>query len=496
MSGFILVSFAMLIVFAVLLHQVVTNLIYVASTNEALVFAGAGSKYEVVKGGRRLRVPLLETVHRMDLTLISIDVAVKSAFSKGGIPLDVAGVANVKIAGQSPELDCAIQRFLGLSRKNIENVAKDTLEGALRGIVAKMTPVELNENKVKFERELEAEARETLSLLGLTLDNLKIQAVSDRVSYLSAIGEREKAVLFQRARIAEAKNRGEAAIKSAENRRVAEIARLNAEISKFRAESQRRVTNAVTARAAMVAEEEGKVRAAVALAKADVQVQKARIEQVRLKLQADMIEPAQAQMKASIREARGSAAVIAEEGRAIAEGLKSLVTQWQKAGPAAREIILLQKIDKILTTLLSSVDGVQINRVALFGNNNTQSRGGPNSESQLSKSLLKTLEELKSGTGLDLAESLAKLTGQSSRDNKMPAKAKANKAADQQMKRAKAALAKAQKRHQAEMATAPQPRSAAAVASKQPASAIEPEAAKPKLSIHRRSAKKKDPSRS
>jgi flotillin len=402
--------------FCFVLWLVIKNLIYVAPTSEALIFAGAGGSYVIVSGGRRLRRPILEEVYRIDLTLITIEVAVTGAFSRGGIPLDVSGVANVKVSGSSPDLDRAAQRFLGLNREQIKAVAKDTLEGALRGIVAKMTPQELNEDKARFERELEHEARDTLRPLGLSLDNLKIQAVSDRAGYLSAIGEKEKAALFQRSRIAEAQNRGEAAVKSAENRRVAEIARIEAEIQKMTAEAERRILNAKTTGAALEAENRGRVEALVARARADLDVQRARIDQVKLQLLADVVQPAEAEMEASIRKARGDAARIAESGRAVADGLQSLVEQWQKAGPSAREIILLQKLDGVLATLLRSVEGIHINRFAMVGGG-AKTLGDDEGRPPLALGLMRNLEELKSGTGFDLAGGLASLTGQSSKSD-------------------------------------------------------------------------------
>ena len=46
-----------------------------------------------------------------------IEVAVQGAYSKGGIPLNVHGIANVKIAGEQPVLDNAIERFLGVDAR-------------------------------------------------------------------------------------------------------------------------------------------------------------------------------------------------------------------------------------------------------------------------------------------------------------------------------------------------------------------------------------------
>src|SRR5512145_806770 len=89
----------------------VKRLLYICQPNEVLIFSGShravGDRkvgYKVVKGGRKLRIPLVEMVDRLDLTNMAINVAVKGAFSHGGIPLNVEGVANVKIPGEEPIL--------------------------------------------------------------------------------------------------------------------------------------------------------------------------------------------------------------------------------------------------------------------------------------------------------------------------------------------------------------------------------------------------------
>ena len=92
MGAFLAIVFV-LVVLGVAIYQVLTNLIYICSPNEVLVFSGSqhGTRdkpkgYRVVKGGRALRIPFFETVDRLDLTNMNIEVGVKGAFAKGGIP--------------------------------------------------------------------------------------------------------------------------------------------------------------------------------------------------------------------------------------------------------------------------------------------------------------------------------------------------------------------------------------------------------------------------
>src|SRR5580704_9319951 len=83
-----------------------TRFLYICGPNEILVFSGRKHQlpdgtnvgFKVIHGGRAFRVPILESVSRMDVRLFGVEVAVQNAFSKGGIPLAVHAIANVKIS--------------------------------------------------------------------------------------------------------------------------------------------------------------------------------------------------------------------------------------------------------------------------------------------------------------------------------------------------------------------------------------------------------------
>ena len=170
--------------FVVLLRQ----LYYICQPSEVLIFAGlpnrtgTGDKvgYRMVRGGSALRIPVVEEVMRLDLSNKIIDLRVDNAYSKGGIPLKVSGVANIKISGEEPGIHNAIERLIGKTQDEIRHIAKETLEGNLRGVMSSLTPEQLNEDKITFARTLLEEAEDDLQKLGLVLDTLQIQ---NTVSY-------------------------------------------------------------------------------------------------------------------------------------------------------------------------------------------------------------------------------------------------------------------------------------------------------------------------
>ncbi len=160
--------------------------VVVCAPNEAVIFSGRKKGYRIIRGGRGFRRPLIETVSRISLNTIPIEVTVKKALSAGMIPLDVDGMATVKIAGD-PEggLDHAVERFLGRTQHEIQTVAKQTLEGSLRGVLATRTPEEANAERLGVGEAVSEAVRKDFSQLGLVLDVVPRDELMDRAIALA-----------------------------------------------------------------------------------------------------------------------------------------------------------------------------------------------------------------------------------------------------------------------------------------------------------------------
>lgn len=387
---------------------VIRNLYYICQPNEVLIFAGSSRQlpndrkvgYRLVKGGSSVRVPLLERALRMDLSNMIIELRVSNAYSKGGIPLTVEGVANIKVAGEEPAIHNAIERLLGKSRQQIEQMAKDTLEGNLRGVLASLTPEQVNEDKIAFAKSLLDEAEDDLEKLGLVLDTLQIQNISDDVRYLDSIGRKQQADLLRDARIAEAEAQAESKIQTAENDKITALSRLDRDMGIATAEAERRIKDTLTNRDAVVAEALAEIASELARIQAEVPVQQERIKQVEQRLQADVIAPAEAECKQAISQAKGNAAQILEDGKARAEGTLRLAESWRQAGPYARDIFLLQRLETLLQTLTGAVPDVTVQNVTVV-----DAQGGSSATK-----LASFIEQLRQTTGIDLAETVQALT--------------------------------------------------------------------------------------
>ena len=382
--------------FVALLRQ----LYYICQPSEVLIFAGLRRRigsgqqvgYRTVRGGSALRIPVLEEVMRLDLSNMTIDLRVENAYSKGGIPLNVSGVANIKISGDEPGIHNAIERLIGKEQSEIRHIAKETLEGNLRGVMASLTPEQLNEDKVTFARTLLEEAEDDLQKLGLVLDTLQIQNISDDVLYLDSIGRKQLVELKRDSRIAEAEAKSQSSVKQAENERITSLRRLDKELAVATAEAEKRVKDALTRRDALVAEVEAKVGAELARAEAEIPVQQERIKQVTEQLQADVIAPAESECKTMMAEAKGQAATIVEQGRSQAEGLRDLVESLKQSGDDAKRLFLLQKLEPLLTMLSDTVQPIEVEEVNLIGER----------DGQANLSLATLLKQFQESTGLRL----------------------------------------------------------------------------------------------
>jgi flotillin len=384
------------------------NLLLVSAPSEALILSGGSHAiegkivgYRSIRGGRAVRVPLLERLDRMDLSNIPMEIAVKGAYSKGGIPLNVQGIAHVKVPSHEPRLSSAVERFLGRTRAEIAAVARETLEGNVRGVLAQLTPEQVNMDKVAFATKLLDEAEHDMQRIGLVLDTLKIQNVTDDVNYLNSTGRMQGARVRMSASIVEAQMQAEAGEKRWENWAQSETAKLDADLAIARQETDKRVKNALSQREAMIQEARGSVLAQIAQVKAEINRQKARALQVERQLNADVIQPEDAARRSQEEAARGEAATIIENGKAQADALKRLVEEYRKAGVNAREVLLLQQMMPLVAEISGANQIVKIQKLTVL----------PSGGGDAARQAISATEQIRAATGVDLAELARRLGG-------------------------------------------------------------------------------------
>jgi len=392
----------------VLITLIAKTFVRICEPHEILVFSGRrrtlpdGSTvgYRIVTGGLSFKWPIIEKVERMDARIIPIDIRISNAYSRGGIPLAVHAIVNVKLSKDPAVMGNAVERFLGRGVDELHRVAKETLEGHLRGVLATLTPEEVNEDRLKFAAALMQEADDDLHRLGLQLDTLKIQAVSDDVNYLASIGRKLIANVLLNAEVAEATNLSQAEQSEASARQRGDVAVAQAQTEILRAENRVQTVKAELNAEACREEERTTQAALQARAEAEQELQDIRKQLEALRLQADIVLPAQAEEQAMALRAQGDAAYTEEAGRAQAAVLQLMTDAWHKAGDDARDIFLIQNLEQVLKTVVTRVSALEVDEVTILDGGDGEAL--PSYVASYPAMVNHVLRELKTSTGVDV----------------------------------------------------------------------------------------------
>jgi flotillin len=422
-------ALAIIAVLAVLfVIMIVSSLIVICPPNKVAVISGRTRTlsdgrtvgYRILKGGRTLRIPILEKVSWMDLSTIPLEVSVTNAYSKGAIPLNVQGIANVKVSSAEGLLENAAERFLDRPTEQIGQIAKETLEANLRGVLATLSPEEVNEDRLKFSHQLIDEADDDIKTLGLELDVMKIQNVTDDNQYLDSVGRRLTAEVVKQARVAEAERMAESEAAEAAARERAQIATVQADKNIVEEQNQLRVRTAELEAIAKAKEEEASVAGDIARATAEQELEQQRIELERRRLEADVVTPAKANLEAKQLAAQAEAAKIIEDGKAQVEVFQRLTEQYQAAGDDGQRIFVLNMLPELVDKIVSTVNNVDIDRVAIVDNGGGQGGGIPGLVSQLPGAVVSLTEQIEAATGVDILGSMRSDRADSEPDSELP----------------------------------------------------------------------------
>jgi flotillin len=348
--------------------------LYICRPNEVLVVSGkrtvlpGGEKlnFAVIQAGRHWRMPFIQTVSRMDVRLIPIELAVTKVLSNGGIPLDVHAIANVKITSDPQYIHNAVERFLNLPPENIRLSAKQMLEGVLRGVISQLTPEQVNEDRIEFANQLLEITSDDFNKMGLHLDTLKVQRVEDEAQYLVNIARTQIANAIRDAENAESLANQEIAQEEAAARQLAEVAQKQAQIGVATKRNQLRTLVGQLEGQAQSVERESKVAGEQARAEAEQELQSVRKELETKRLHAEVVLPAESQRVAAALIADGEAAPRRAQGEAAAKVIRLMAEALKAAGPQAREMFVLSQLDTLVAQVAQKVQGLQIAQVQVI----------------------------------------------------------------------------------------------------------------------------------
>jgi len=317
----IIIAIAVIVVIVSIFRFFKRNYIQVPTNRVAVIIGRSKPKY--VSGGGHLRIPIIEEILYMSLQPFEMPVKLQDTPDSNMVPVTINAVGLARIGSNEEQIRTAADRFAGVPSDMISSQVIEIFTGGLRSIVADMTIEELNKNREALSTRVMEKIGEDLGILGISVDNFTIQSIDDSNGYIKALGKAQAASVKRDSEIAEAEANMTSRIKVAASKQSAAEAEAKAEariadavknrdleIARFKAE-----TDAETAKADQagpLAEAEAREAVVVASAKVDaaqaqaeIEVNENRAKVARARLQAEKIEPANAEKEAAIVRADG-----------------------------------------------------------------------------------------------------------------------------------------------------------------------------------------------
>ena len=209
-----------------------------AQPDEALIISGSylgtknvhqdegGNKLKIVRGGGAFVLPVFQRSNRLSLLSSKLDVSTPEVYTEQGVPVMADGTSIIKIGSSVEEIATAAEQFLGKTREELENEAREVLEGHLRSILGSMTVEEIYQNRDKFSQSVQEVASVDLAKMGLIIVSFTIKDVRDKNGYLDSLGKPRIAQVKRDAEIAEAEALKETRIKKAQAEKESQQAEL------------------------------------------------------------------------------------------------------------------------------------------------------------------------------------------------------------------------------------------------------------------------------
>ncbi|MGC6768673.1 flotillin family protein [Enterococcus sp. LJL128] len=228
-----LAAFVLLMVLIIFVSKYQT-----AKPDEALIISGSylgtknvhaddrGNKIKIVRGGGAFVLPVFQRSNRISLLSSKLDVSTPEVYTEQGVPVMCDGTSIIKIGSSVEEIATAAEQFLGKTREELENEAREVLEGHLRSILGSMTVEEIYQNRDKFSQSVQEVASVDLAKMGLIIVSFTIKEVRDKNGYLDSLGKPRIAQVKRDADIAEAEAWKETRIKKAEAEKESQQAEL------------------------------------------------------------------------------------------------------------------------------------------------------------------------------------------------------------------------------------------------------------------------------
>ena len=177
-----------------------------------------GIKKKVITGGGGIVIPVINRIDYISLSASSLEITTEDSMSSQKVPINVVSTVVLKVKNDTTSILKAIERFNGKDIKevklNMEEIARQILEGKLREVVSTLSVEELYSNREKFANSVQEAAATELSTMGLEIMSFTIKDVTDENGYIKSLGVKQIAEKKKEADIAQAEAERERQIKA------------------------------------------------------------------------------------------------------------------------------------------------------------------------------------------------------------------------------------------------------------------------------------------
>jgi flotillin len=395
-----------------------------------------------IHGGAAFIWPIIQDYSFMDLTPISIEINLTSALSKQNIRVDVPSRFTVGISTEPGIMINAAERLLGLTRVDINNLAKDIIFGQLRLVVATMDIEEINSNRDKFLAAVSSNVEAELKKIGLKLINVNVTDINDESGYIQALGKEAAAKAINDAKKTVAEKNRDGSVGEANAMQDQRVLVAAADATAVEGENTAKITiaNSNASRRQMEAEAEKKAVAAEKVNQAQAleeayaaerEAEKARAERDKAAQTADIVIPAmvdkekveiaaEAIAEQTRRHAKGEADAIFMKMEAEAKGIYEVLTKqaegFRKLVAAAGDdpnsavkLMIADKLPELTKIQVEAVKNLKIDKITVWDNMSGGKDGNSPTSAKFLSGMLGSIppyEELFKMAGMELPDYL------------------------------------------------------------------------------------------
>lgn len=174
--------------------------IQISGPNEIKVISGgwfSGENQKYINAGWGFQWWWVSETSSMNMNVITLNPRCTDCETIDGVPITVTGVAQLRVMyepnnpdkkSQKETLRRACQNFIGLPRREVEEILKSTLEGHLRGIIGSMSVEGIYQAREELADAVEETAALDLARMGIEILNFVLKDIQDSDEYITSLG--------------------------------------------------------------------------------------------------------------------------------------------------------------------------------------------------------------------------------------------------------------------------------------------------------------------